>query len=70
MAVSLAKGAMRVVGGQLSHAGEATVNAGNATIGIRGGTVLVQAVQHGTQPGLLPPPVQPPPSSGLGIRVR
>jgi len=38
MAVSLAKGAMRVVGGQLSHAGEATVNAGNATIGIRGGT--------------------------------
>ena len=24
--------------GQLSHAGEATVNAGNATIGIRGGT--------------------------------
>jgi hypothetical protein len=38
MAVSVAKGAMRVVGGQLSHAGEATVNAGNATIGIRGGT--------------------------------
>ena len=38
MAVSLAKGAMRLVGGQLSHAGEATVNAGNATIGIRGGT--------------------------------
>jgi hypothetical protein len=32
--------------------------------------VLVQAVQHGTQTGLLPPPVQPPPSSGLGIRVR
>ena len=38
MAVSVAKGAMRVVGGQLSHAGAATVNAGNATIGIRGGT--------------------------------
>ena len=38
MAVSVAKGAMRLVGGQLSHAGEATVNAGNATIGIRGGT--------------------------------
>jgi len=38
MAVSLAKRAMRLVGGHLSHAGEATVNAGNATIGIRGGT--------------------------------
>jgi hypothetical protein len=37
MAVSVAKGAMRFVGGQLSHAGEATVNAGNASIGIRGG---------------------------------
>ncbi len=166
MAVSLAKGAMRLVGGQLSHAGEATVNTGNPTIGIRGGTgifttreainlngtltpkncppvkrpgykiplwcgpiqqasaaelshyvnlftsrpgqnggvagltnaklnalgitpgwhpsspttlptgadpnnVLVQAVQHGTQPGLLSPPtVQPPPSSGLGVRLK
>jgi hypothetical protein len=37
MAVSLAKGALRFVGGQLSHAGQTTVNTPGATIGIRGG---------------------------------
>jgi hypothetical protein len=41
MAVSLAKGALRLVGGQLSHQGEASVRAGGATIGIRGGTSII-----------------------------
>ncbi len=41
MAVSLAKGALRLVGGQLSHQGEASVSAGGATIGIRGGTSII-----------------------------
>ena len=38
MAVSLTKGALRFVGGQLSHAGEAAITTSAATIGIRGGT--------------------------------
>jgi hypothetical protein len=41
MAVSLTKGALRFVGGQLSHAGEALVTTSAATIGIRGGTVTI-----------------------------
>src|SRR5262249_40469223 len=41
MLVSLTKGALRFVGGQLSHQGEATITTSAATIGIRGGTVSV-----------------------------
>jgi hypothetical protein len=41
MLVSLTKGALRFVGGQLSHQGEATITTSAAVIGIRGGTVTV-----------------------------
>jgi hypothetical protein len=41
MAVSLTKGALRFVGGQLSHAGEALITTSAATIGIRGGTATI-----------------------------
>ena len=41
MVTSLTKGALRFVGGQLSHGGQATVNTPNATIGIRGGTSII-----------------------------
>ncbi len=37
MSVSLAKGAMRFIGGQITHNGAASVNTPPATIGIRGG---------------------------------
>jgi hypothetical protein len=39
MTVSLAKGVMRFVGGQITHTGSASVNTPPATIGIRGGVV-------------------------------
>jgi hypothetical protein len=60
MAVSLAKGAMRLVGGHLSHAGEATVNAGNATIGIRGGTGIFTTKEVINLNGTLTPNNCPP----------
>ena len=60
MAVSVAKGAMRLVGGQLSHAGEATVNAGNSTIGIRGGTGIFTTKEAINLNGLLTPGNCPP----------
>lgn len=60
MAVSVAKGAMRLVGGQLSHAGEATVNAGNATIGIRGGTGIFTTKEVINLNGTLTPNNCPP----------
>ena len=60
MAVSRAKGAMRLVGGQLSHAGEATVNAGNATIGIRGGTGIFTTKEVINLNGTLTPNNCPP----------
>jgi FecR protein len=48
MLVSLTKGALRFVGGQLSHQGEASITTPAATIGIRGGTVSVIQGQNGT----------------------
>ena len=60
MAVSLAKGAMRLVGGHLSYAGEATVNAGNATIGIRGGTGIFTTKEVINLNGTLTPNNCPP----------
>src|ERR1700674_1379832 len=41
MAVTVGKGVMRFVGGQISHTGEATVTTPSASIGIRGGTAIV-----------------------------
>jgi hypothetical protein len=41
MTVSLGRGVMRFVGGQVTHSGEATVKTPPATIGIRGGVAVV-----------------------------
>jgi hypothetical protein len=41
MLVSLTKGALRYVGGQLSHQGEAMITTSAANIGIRGGTATI-----------------------------
>jgi hypothetical protein len=49
MLVSLTKGALRFVGGQLSHQGEATITTSAANIGIRGGTVTVIQGPGGTK---------------------
>ncbi len=46
MSVSLGKGLMRFVGGQISHEGNATVNTPSAVIGIRGGMANI-AVKPG-----------------------
>jgi hypothetical protein len=42
MAVSLGKGVMRFVGGELSHKGNATITTPSATVGIRGGIVMMR----------------------------
>ena len=49
MLVSLTKGALRFVGGQLSHQGEATITTSAAVIGIRGGTMTVIQGPGGTK---------------------
>lgn len=49
MVTTLAKGALRFVGGQLSHQGAATVKTPVATIGIRGGTATIAHGQGGTR---------------------
>src|ERR1700684_190616 len=49
MLVALTKGALRFVGGQLSHQGEATITTPAATIGIRGGTMTVIQGSNGTK---------------------
>lgn len=41
LAATLGKGALRFVGGQISHAGEAEVKTASAVIGIRGGVALI-----------------------------
>jgi hypothetical protein len=46
---SLTKGALRFVGGRLSHQGAATVNTPVATIGIRGGTATIAQGKDGTR---------------------
>jgi hypothetical protein len=53
MVTSLAKGALRFVGGQLSHGGQATVNTPSATIGIRGGTGIFTTTEAININGLL-----------------
>jgi hypothetical protein len=41
LAATLGKGAMRFVGGQISHTGDAEIKTANAVIGIRGGVALI-----------------------------
>jgi hypothetical protein len=48
MLTTLTEGALRYVGGALSHQGEATIQTSNATIGIRGGTTTVNEGSGGT----------------------
>ena len=49
MVTSLTKGALRFIGGQLSHQGAATVKTPVATIGIRGGTATIEHARNGTR---------------------
>jgi hypothetical protein len=49
MLATLSEGALRYVGGKLSHQGEATIATPDATIGIRGGTATIQHSSHGTK---------------------
>jgi FecR protein len=49
MLTNLAEGALRFVGGALSHQGEASVTTQDAAIGIRGGTVTVVRGPNGTK---------------------
>jgi hypothetical protein len=49
MLASLTEGALRFVGGKLSHEGEAELATPAAAIGIRGGTVTVHHDRHGTR---------------------
>jgi hypothetical protein len=49
MLVSLTEGALRFVGGKLSHQGEASVATPAAAIGIRGGTATVVYGKNGTR---------------------
>lgn len=41
LAATLGKGALRFVGGQISHNGDAEIRTANAVIGIRGGTAFI-----------------------------
>ncbi|HEX3505253.1 MAG TPA: FecR domain-containing protein [Xanthobacteraceae bacterium] len=49
MLANLAEGALRFVGGALSHQGEASITTRDAAIGIRGGTVTVVRGPNGTK---------------------
>ncbi len=49
MAATLAKGALRFVGGQLSHQGAATLKTPVAVIGIRGGIATIAHGDNGTR---------------------
>src|SRR6202045_4726092 len=49
MLVSLTKGTLRFVGGQLSHQGEAMITTSAANIGIRGGTATIIQGPGGTK---------------------
>lgn len=58
MAVSMTKGVLRFVGGNISHAGNASVKTPAATLGIRGG---VATIKH--------QPCGVPPAAGQGLLV-
>ncbi len=47
MLATLTQGALRFVGGALSHAGEASIATPAAAVGIRGGTVTIVIDRHG-----------------------
>jgi FecR protein len=47
IAATLTRGVMRFVGGQISHQGNVTINTPTATIGVRGGVVLLSIDQAG-----------------------
>ncbi len=49
MAASLTKGALRFVGGELSHQGDTTITTPVAVIGIRGGTATVDVTGNGVR---------------------
>jgi hypothetical protein len=49
MLAKLTEGAMRYVGGKLSHQGEVTISTTEANIGIRGGTVTIIHGPNGTE---------------------
>lgn len=49
MVAKLTEGAMRYVGGQLSHQGAVTISTADATIGIRGGTATIIQGPNGTE---------------------
>ncbi len=49
MLANMTEGALRFVGGKLSHQGEAELATPAAAIGIRGGTVTVHHDKHGTR---------------------
>ena len=49
MLVTLTQGALRYVGGQLSHNGETAITTSAATIGIRGGTATIIKNAKGTE---------------------
>jgi hypothetical protein len=49
MLTNLAEGALRFVGGALSHQGDASITTQDAAIGIRGGTVTVDRGPNGTK---------------------
>jgi len=49
MVAKLTEGAMRYVGGQLSHEGAVTISTAEATIGIRGGTATIIQGPNGTE---------------------
>jgi hypothetical protein len=49
MTVSLGKGLLRFIGGQVSHSGETTIKTPSALIGIRGGSAQFSVGSQGTQ---------------------
>jgi hypothetical protein len=49
MLTTLTQGALRFVGGALSHQGQASINTSDAAIGIRGGTVTITQGPNGTK---------------------
>ena len=69
MVTSLAKGALRFVGGQLSHAGQATVNTPSATIGIRGGTSIITLTEAININGMLTLGNDCPPVKRSGYKI-
>jgi hypothetical protein len=69
MATTLTKGALRFVGGQLSHAGQATVHTPSATIGIRGGSSIFTLMEAINLNGFLSPGGGCPPVKRPGFKM-